>query len=358
MVVRERDAHRNFEFVVLLHRACLLPTSAFPSCPPPNHALQRTEAGGRLFSAYSCSFSPCLSLSLSPLGHFRTHATRHTAKHGAGQPLIGLLPTTATDPSFGRRGYYQDEPFVCSRTVRASAARHGPPARSFPAEVRWFERLPWQCVRPTRSVGSFLPSAGASAPGRGTLPSSSGGQSGSQAPPGLTTRSSERGRGGRRFSAFRALLRPYPSLSLEALGALPLCFVCGGTSVSVRFMAASVPVRSVVGVLPSGGSPLLRSAIPGGSARHSPAGGKSVLRSPDSEFHAPNNALQRTGTGGRLFSVLHALTSPVPVAELGSVRRCLASSIVNPSPINTDSFDEFVAHCPSRVFVSCSARIR
>ena len=36
--------------------------------PSPNHALQRTEAGGRLFSAYHASSRQPLSLSLSPLG--------------------------------------------------------------------------------------------------------------------------------------------------------------------------------------------------------------------------------------------------------------------------------------------------
>ena len=47
----------------------------------------------------------------------------------------------------------------------------------------------------------------------------------------------------------------------------------------------------------------LRSAFPAGIARHSPGWLDAGSRSPDSEFHAPNNALQRTEAGGRLFSV-------------------------------------------------------
>ena len=47
-------------------------------------------------------------------------------------------------------------------------------------------------------------------------------------------------------------------------------------------MAASVPVRSVVTVCVRVRRQL-RSAFPGGSARHSPAGATVFLRSPDSE---------------------------------------------------------------------------
>ena len=56
-------------------------------------------------------------------------------------------------------------------------------------------------------------------------------------------------------------------------------------------------------------------------APHSPAGvhvsssGHPLCR------RGPNHALQRTGTGVPVFSVLPPLASPVPVAELGFVRR-------------------------------------
>ena len=88
-------------------------------------------------------------------------------------------------------------------------------------------------------------------------------------------------------------------------------------------MAASVPVHSVVAVSVQAHRQL-RSGFPGGSARHSPAGGPSVLPAADSEFHAPNNALQRTEAGVRLFSVYRACFSPASVAELESVRRFAA----------------------------------
>ena len=53
----------------------LLPQQAFPSCQPasefprPNNALQRTEAGGRLFSPIYVLRRQPPSLSLGPLGH-------------------------------------------------------------------------------------------------------------------------------------------------------------------------------------------------------------------------------------------------------------------------------------------------
>ena len=89
-----------------------------------------------------------------------------------------------------------------------------------------------------------------------------------------------------------------------------------GQRVPVRFDGTSVPVRSAYTSLLSA-RPFLRLPFPGGSAHHSPAGGPSVLRSPDSEFHAPNNALQRTA-GWRPALIL---AFPPAVAELGSVRR-------------------------------------
>ena len=69
------------------------------------------------------------------------------------------------------------------------------------------------------------------------------------------------------FSAFSPLFRQPLSLSLSPLGAFPLCSVFGGTS---------VPVRSVVTFL-FRVRRQLRSAFPGGSARHSPAGGPSIV---------------------------------------------------------------------------------
>ena len=69
----------------------------------------------------------------------------------------------------------------------------------------------------------------------------------------------------------------------------------------------------------------LRSAFPAGIARHSPGWTDAGSRSPDSEFHAPNNALQRTEAGGRLFSV-YRVSSRQPLSlslsPLGALSLC------------------------------------
>ena len=92
-------------------------------------------------------------------------------------------------------------------------------------------------------------------------------------PQSLTTRSSER----------RGLVCPFfgspflpPSLSLEALGALPLCSVFGRHVCSRSIHRQRLFPFAPWSRFASRGRRPLRSAFPGGSARHSPAGGRLV----------------------------------------------------------------------------------
>ena len=112
--------------------------------------------------------------------------------------------------------------------------------------------------------------------------------------------------GGRRFLVVESCFRQPPSLSLEPLGALPLCSVSEGhaCSRSLRGQRLFPFAPGVAVCLP--GSSSLRSALPAGITRHSPGWAEACSRSPDSEFHAPNHALQRTEAGVRPFSEFHA----------------------------------------------------
>ena len=94
-----------------------------------------------------------------------------------------------------------------------------------------------------------------------------------------------------------------------------------GAPVPAPFDGTSVPVRSVSeSLLPT--RPLLRSAFPGGSAHHSPAGGSSLVPAVQrpSVGGRPNHALQRTEAGRGLLSCHPRPLAPASVAELESVR--------------------------------------
>ena len=128
----------------------------------------------------------------------------------------------------------------------------------------------------------------------------------------LTTRSSER----RVASAvFGSLFLP-PSLSLGPLGALPLPLSLAGTSVPVRFVVASVSRSLCLHVCLSGESLALFS-LSRRQRPHSPAGGRSVLRSPDSQVTRLTTRSSERRGGVHRFCLAF---SPA-VAELGSVRR-------------------------------------
>ena len=124
------------------------------------------------------------------------------------------------------------------------------------------------------------------------------------------------------FSVYPASSRQPPSLSLDSLG--PSNFLPWGSLMAslFPFLRSRAGSRSFFGSSVVRASVFLRSPFPGGSARLSPAGGPSPVRALQRTLcrRGPNHALQRTGTGGRLFCVLPPLASPVPVAELESVR--------------------------------------
>ena len=93
------------------------------------------------------------------------------------------------------------------------------------------------------------------------------------------------------------LLFSSPSLSLGPLGARPLCFVLGG---HVGFRACRLHASR-----PGPSSASVRLSRRQGPSF--PRRGVVGSRSPDSEFHAPNHALQRTPPASGLCLALHAL---------------------------------------------------
>ena len=150
----------------------------------------------------------------------------------------------------------------------------------------------------------------------------------------LTMRSSEQRLAITSFPFFH-LLRGQPlSLSLEASGPatlfagffedrrVPVPFVAGGASVPTSsqhtpLLARAVPSECLFFLA----SPSLRSCLPGGLARHSPAGGSSVLpafqRPSVGGRPNPRSSEQRLAKGLLCF---FTLVPPASVAELESVR--------------------------------------
>ena len=123
------------------------------------------------------------------------------------------------------------------------------------------------------------------------------------------------GHGGTFFLIFHPLRRHGPSLSLEALGALPLCSVCEVMPVPVRF-AGSACSRSPRGrVLPFGSVASFGRPFPAAApVIPPPVGGRFPF--PAFRSHAPNNALQRTEAGGGAFSAIHVLRRQPPSLSL------------------------------------------
>ncbi len=178
------------------------------------------------------------------------------------------------------------------------------------------------------SVRGSFPSARWSLPGgRGSFPSAPWESAGRRvASPKvsfrgrpLTTRSSEQRLAAGLF-CIRACFRQPLSLSLDSLGqqfprsgssmasVFPFA-VAGGSSAPSSCQPTLRPAQAVLlARLSFPASQSLRSALPGGSARHSPAGGSSPVPAVQrpSLGGRPNHALQRTEAGVPVFSVYHA----------------------------------------------------
>ena len=135
-----------------------------------------------------------------------------------------------------------------------------------------------------------------------------------------------RGSVGAEFLAFSP-----PSLSLEALGALPLPLSLAGTSVPVPAIG-SVCSRSFRGRgLPSGTSRPFRSAIARRQRPSFPRRWEVCPPFPRLRSHAPNHALQRTEAGGGLCSEYRVLLRQPLSLSLDS----LGTSIHAPRPTSS-----------------------
>ena len=143
-----------------------------------------------------------------------------------------------------------------------------------------------------------------------------------------------------------------------------------GESVPVRRSRACSRSSASTSVLSA--RQFLRSSLPGGSARHSPAGvavassGRPLCR------RGPNHALQRTEAGGGLFSALHVLRGQplsLSLSSLGgygfaqfrraweSFQRALGSSLrALETPQRTLPSSQRASESFHREFVSCPPR--
>ena len=96
--------------------------------PSPNNALQRTEAGGGVFSVFHVLRRQPPSLSLSPLGPVSLVAPEHSfvpehssvvPEHSSAVPERSVHPFPGQRPSFPRRGPRRSFPATSALLARA-----------------------------------------------------------------------------------------------------------------------------------------------------------------------------------------------------------------------------------------------
>ncbi len=276
----------------------------------PNHALQRTEAGGGLFSVLHVLPRQPLSLSLSPLGDSRppSHVAglRFSANHLAAalraSDSASIVPPQPCGPPIQRPSSLRSVAGLRFSVICLAAASRGFVSASFGPPQRC--GLPIQRHLSLRSVAEPRFSLNRTSAAQRSFVSASSGRVPS---PNNALQRTEAG--GRLFSVFHVLRRQPLSLSLGPLGPLPLCCVFGRHVGPRSLRSRGLPSGSSTASL----SPSRRQC-PSFPRRRvvGPSGGR--LRT-----HVPNKALQRTGSGGRLLLGPFRLASPLPVAELGSL---------------------------------------